>query len=79
MNGKEILDCTNGPMGEKLHMEAYEQTQKLFPKKTWVPWVVVEGIPMYDFHNALTRAVCIHLDPNDRYRFAIQRIETIFF
>lgn len=47
-------------------MEAYEQTQKLSPKKTWVPWMVIEDVPMYDFDMALIRIVCIHLDPSDR-------------
>lgn len=72
-----VLDCYHGAQGDTLLRLALERTESLVPKQRWVPWVVVNGIPLFDdFDNVATfvcaaytgtpkPAFCLHPPPPD--------------
>jgi hypothetical protein len=43
LNYTAVEGCLNGPRGNTLMRAAWQQTEALQPKKTWVPWVTVDG------------------------------------
>lgn len=44
-----------GTLGDYLQRHALERTASLVPRHRWVPWVVVNGIPLFDdFENVAT-------------------------
>eukprot|EP00877_Chromochloris_zofingiensis_P010529 jgi/Chrzof1/572/Cz01g20255.t1 len=48
----KVLDCYKGRLGDDLQRRAWEQTESLKPPHLFVPWVVVNGIPLaYDYEN----------------------------
>ncbi|KAL4422804.1 hypothetical protein ABPG75_009001 [Micractinium tetrahymenae] len=51
--------CVDGPDGDALESKAAEVTAALDPPHTYVPWVVVNGIPLGGLDSQLTRIVCI--------------------
>ena len=38
-----ILSCTNGELGNKLQMKAFNETAILQPPHTYTPWVTING------------------------------------
>jgi interferon, gamma-inducible protein 30 len=57
-----VESCVNSPRGKELTREAWLETEALQPKKTWVPWVTVDGkaINAGEMSQAalLPRAIC---------------------
>lgn len=41
---KAILNCVNGPLGNKLEHQMAVKTDKLYPPLTSVPWVTLNGV-----------------------------------
>ena len=49
--------CASGDGGAALIAEAEKETNSLFPKHTFVPWVVVDGLPLGDASLEVARSV----------------------
>lgn len=61
-----LTTCAEGEAGAALERVAGEETEALSPKHTFVPWIVVNGVPLgSDFEN-LDRYVCAASDPHQR-------------
>ncbi|KAK9810461.1 hypothetical protein WJX72_011078 [[Myrmecia] bisecta] len=52
------LDQTKGSLGDQLEQDAAAATNKLKPAHKYVPWVVVNGIPLGGAMEALPIIVC---------------------
>ncbi|KFK23483.1 hypothetical protein AALP_AAs46213U000300 [Arabis alpina] len=55
---KAINDCYNGDLSKKLILGYAKQTLSLNPKKKYVPWVTVNGKPLYENVNDFVAQVC---------------------
>ncbi|KAI8465341.1 MAG: gamma interferon inducible lysosomal thiol reductase-domain-containing protein [Monoraphidium minutum] len=53
-----VMDCYSGPMGDFLQRRAVERTASLNPEHKWVPWVVVNGIPLFDDFENVETFIC---------------------
>jgi interferon gamma-inducible protein 30 len=51
--------CAAGDLGQQLQLAAMKQTQKLRPPHQYVPWVVVNGIPLLGDYANLGAFVCV--------------------
>ena len=49
--------CASGEEGAALIAEAEKETESLIPKHTFVPWVVVDGLPLGDASLETTKSV----------------------
>lgn len=65
-DSEAIQDCTLGEEGEVLLKTAYRITENLVVPHRWVPWVVVNEVPLYDAMDFLTQIVCMVTPPDDR-------------
>ena len=54
----DIEDCTKGDLGDKLEQEAHKATDALKPAHLYVPWVVVNGIPIGEQADYVGSYVC---------------------
>jgi interferon gamma-inducible protein 30 len=45
-------------MGEFLQRRAVERTAALSPKQQWVPWVLVNGVPLFDDFDNVSTFIC---------------------
>jgi interferon gamma-inducible protein 30 len=43
-----LLECSASPLGEKLELEFAAETDRLQPPHKYVPWVLVNGEPLYE-------------------------------
>lgn len=50
--------CPAGELGAELAAEAFERTAALRPAHQYVPWVVVDGQPLYGDYAHLRRYIC---------------------
>ncbi|KAJ4875800.1 Gamma interferon responsive lysosomal thiol (GILT) reductase family protein [Raphanus sativus] len=55
---KAIRDCYAGDLSKKLILGYAKQTLNLKPKKKYVPWVTVNGTPLYDNYDDFVAQVC---------------------
>lgn len=58
------LPCLAGQLGDSLQRLAAQRTASLKPAHQWVPWVVVNGIPLLDDDENVSDVPCraIQLD-----------------
>nr|KJB21243.1 hypothetical protein B456_003G149000 [Gossypium raimondii] len=48
LESKPVNDCYNSGLGQKLDLQYAAETSALEPPHTYVPWVVVDGQPLYE-------------------------------
>lgn len=56
----------SGTLGAELQTAAANETASLCPPHQFVPWVVVQGVPLGDTFEQLLRFVCVALDGNPK-------------
>lgn len=59
LDAEAIAGCYSGSRGTQLQLTAYYETMRLQPPHQWVPWVVVNGQPIYDDVENLATYVCV--------------------
>ena len=55
-----------GEEGDVLAEEARKLTASLEPPKQFVPWVVIDGQPLFDWYDGVHTFACAILDPEHR-------------
>jgi len=55
---EKLTDCASGNLGKWLTIIAMKKTEELNPPHTYVPWVTVEGRPIYDTFKNISNIVC---------------------
>lgn len=58
LDSHAVLDCYESGYGQKLELQYAEQTDSLQPPHTYVPWVVVDGQPLYDDYEYFEAYIC---------------------
>ncbi|XP_020585834.1 gamma-interferon-inducible lysosomal thiol reductase-like [Phalaenopsis equestris] len=58
LNSEAVSDCYNSGYGNKLELKYAAQTDALQPPHTYVPWVVVNGQPLYDDYENFEVYIC---------------------
>jgi len=58
LNVGEITDCASGKLGEELEQQIGAQTKSLKPPHRWVPWLTVNGVPIWDDNANLEQYIC---------------------
>lgn len=58
MDYNALKDCANGKLGDELDAKAQAATDALQPAHAYVPWVVVNGVPLGASYEALKSVVC---------------------
>ncbi|KAJ7531198.1 hypothetical protein O6H91_14G036000 [Diphasiastrum complanatum] len=53
-----IAECYEGPLGDKLERRFADETFSLKPPHQYVPWVLVNGTPLYDDYESVETYVC---------------------
>ncbi|KAJ0792259.1 putative gamma interferon inducible lysosomal thiol reductase GILT, Thioredoxin-like superfamily [Helianthus annuus] len=48
LDPKPVADCYNSGLGHKLEVQYADETKALEPPHEYVPWVVVDGQPLYE-------------------------------
>jgi interferon gamma-inducible protein 30 len=59
LDAAAIRGCAEGRQGDALERAAAEETAALRPPHRWVPWVVVNGIPLGEDLDSLWRYICV--------------------
>ncbi|KAF6164861.1 hypothetical protein GIB67_017064 [Kingdonia uniflora] len=55
---KPIVDCYNSGYGHQLDLKLAAETKALQPPHTYVPWVTVDGQPLYDDYKYFVSFIC---------------------
>jgi hypothetical protein len=55
-----------GAKGNELERAAKEETDALVPRHTYVPWFVVNGVPLLDGYASLQTFICVALPSDSR-------------
>lgn len=58
LDSKPINDCYSSGLGLKLDLQYAAETNALKPPHTYVPWVVVDGQPLYEDYENYISYVC---------------------
>nr|GEY95103.1 hypothetical protein [Tanacetum cinerariifolium] len=58
LDPKPVTDCISSGAGHKLELQYGEEIKALEPAHTYVPWVVVDGQPLYDDYNNFISYIC---------------------
>ncbi|XP_058110392.1 gamma-interferon-responsive lysosomal thiol protein isoform X2 [Magnolia sinica] len=58
LDSQSVADCFNSGYGEKLELQYAEETNALEPPHTYVPWVVVDGQPLYEDYENFETYIC---------------------
>lgn len=58
LKSEAILDCLESGNGEKLELQYATQTDSLQPPHRYVPWVVVNGQPLYEDFEDVEAYIC---------------------
>ncbi|KAL1825739.1 hypothetical protein ACET3Z_012517 [Daucus carota] len=58
LNPKPVMDCYGSGYGKKLELQYAAETDALEPRHTYVPWLVVDGQPLYDDYTDFISYVC---------------------
>ncbi|CAK9227515.1 unnamed protein product [Sphagnum troendelagicum] len=53
-----LVECSASPLGEKLELEFAAETNRLQPPHKYVPWVLVNGEPLFENYEDVARYVC---------------------
>lgn len=70
LDSQFVLNCTAGAHGKQLEYEYGAQTDALVPPHQYVPWVLVNGLPLYD--------VSVLCSFNSRFRLIFDPSNYIF-
>ncbi|PNX90928.1 gamma-interferon-inducible lysosomal thiol reductase [Trifolium pratense] len=60
-----VDECYRSEHGKELHLKHKDQTNALQPPHTYVPWVVVDGQPIYDDYRNFVSYICKAYQGND--------------
>ncbi|KAF8063862.1 hypothetical protein HT031_003719 [Scenedesmus sp. PABB004] len=60
----KLIACLKGELGDSLQRLARERTESLQPAHRWVPWLVVNGIPVNDIDSVATY-ICVALGAHE--------------
>ncbi|KAM3313885.1 hypothetical protein ACQJBY_033030 [Aegilops geniculata] len=58
LDPKPVMECYNSDQGHKLSLKYGKQTDALVPPHKYVPWVVVDGQPLYEDYENFEAYVC---------------------
>ncbi|KAL1558532.1 gamma-interferon-responsive lysosomal thiol protein-like [Salvia divinorum] len=58
LDATPVMDCYNSDRGTKIELKYAAQTNALEPPHTYVPWVVVDGQPIYDDYRNFKSYIC---------------------
>ncbi|KAK8683657.1 hypothetical protein V6N13_039710 [Hibiscus sabdariffa] len=58
LESKSVTDCYSSGLGKKLDLQYAAETNALEPPHTYVPWVVVDGQPLYEDYENYLSYVC---------------------
>ncbi|KAK3206580.1 hypothetical protein Dsin_020626 [Dipteronia sinensis] len=58
LDSKVISDCYTSGYGKKLELQYAAETNSLKPPHTYVPWVVVDGQPLYEDYENFISYIC---------------------
>ncbi|CAL1368793.1 unnamed protein product [Linum trigynum] len=58
LDPKPIQDCYSSGYGEKLELKYAAETNELEPPHQYVPWVVVDGKPLYEEYENVISYIC---------------------
>lgn len=58
LDSEPVLDCYNSGYGHKLELQHAAETNSLQPPHQYVPWVVVDGQPLYEDYENFVSYVC---------------------
>jgi len=58
LDPKPVSDCYSSGYGDKLELRYAAETNALQPRHTYVPWVVVNGEPLYDGYYEFESYIC---------------------
>lgn len=62
----KLMACYEGELGNALQRLAAQRTDSLKPAHRWVPWVVVNGVPLLDDNENLQTFICVAYTGRDR-------------
>ncbi|GMH36210.1 hypothetical protein BSKO_04078 [Bryopsis sp. KO-2023] len=63
---QQVEECYKGDEGQQLFEAAFNATRSLKVQHKWVPWVVVDDVPLYDAAFALPTAICLNIPKEER-------------
>ncbi|KAK1285332.1 hypothetical protein QJS10_CPB20g00232 [Acorus calamus] len=58
LDSQAVLNCYNNGRGKQLELQYASRTNALQPPHTYVPWVVVDGQPLYDDYENFESYIC---------------------
>ncbi|KAG6415388.1 hypothetical protein SASPL_122799 [Salvia splendens] len=58
LDATPVMDCYNSDRGKKIILQYAAKTNALEPPHTYVPWVVVDGQPIYDDYRNFKSYIC---------------------
>ncbi|KAL0723792.1 hypothetical protein Bca4012_038391 [Brassica carinata] len=58
LNSKPVADCLNSGHGKELQLQYAAETSALEPPHKYVPWVVVDGQPLYEDYENFISYIC---------------------
>ncbi|XP_015874626.3 gamma-interferon-responsive lysosomal thiol protein isoform X1 [Ziziphus jujuba] len=58
LDPKSITNCYTGERGKKLELQYAAETEALQPPHQYVPWVVVDGQPLYEDYENFLSYIC---------------------
>lgn len=58
LDSKPIKQCYNSEHGKQLELQYADETSALKPPHTYVPWVVVDGEPLYEDYENFISYIC---------------------
>ncbi|KAF5821709.1 putative gamma interferon inducible lysosomal thiol reductase GILT [Helianthus annuus] len=65
LDPKPVKDCYSNGLGYQLNLQYADLTNSLEPPKKYVPWVVVDGKPLYDDYIYIITNICgMYKGPN---------------
>ncbi|KAG0469157.1 hypothetical protein HPP92_018485 [Vanilla planifolia] len=62
LDPKALVDCYNSGRGQEIQLQYAAQTAALHPPHQYVPWMVVNGLPLYDDYDKFEAYVCKAFD-----------------
>nr|XP_043610170.1 gamma-interferon-responsive lysosomal thiol protein-like [Erigeron canadensis] len=58
LDAKPVTDCITNGFGHELELQYAAEIKVLEPPHTYVPWVTVDGQPLYDDYTEFTSFIC---------------------
>ncbi|KAL2333010.1 hypothetical protein Fmac_014223 [Flemingia macrophylla] len=72
LDSKPIKQCYDGEHGKQLELQYAAETSALKPPHKYVPWVVVDGEPLYDDYENFLSYICEAYKGPDKVRSCTQ-------